>query len=74
MANDYKDIGFEVVGKKTVSETCVKVTIRRINSTLENDAQHNEFPIILNVLANSKYAKPSAGGRGFPYSFPIKFG
>lgn len=74
MANDYKNIGFEVVGKQTISHNCVKVTIRRIESTLENDAQYNEFPVILHALANSKYAKPSTGGRGFPYSFPIKFG
>jgi len=71
---DYQDIGFEVVGKKTISSKCVKVTIKRISSSLDNDAQHNEFPIILYQLAKSKYSTPSAGGRGFPYKFPIKFG
>ncbi|MBO5602635.1 MAG: hypothetical protein J5957_08560 [Prevotella sp.] len=71
---DYQDIGFEVVGKKTISSNCVKVTIRRIESTLDNDAQNNELPIILHTLANSRFAKPSASGRGFPYKFPIKFG
>ena len=71
---DYQDIGFEVVGKKTISSKCVKVTIRRIGSSLPNDARHNELPIILNALANSRYARPSVAGRGFPYKFPIKFG
>lgn len=38
-----QDIGFKIVGKRTISSKCVKVTIKRLSSTLDNDAHHNEF-------------------------------